>query len=233
MSAAVVSPRLAASLILIRDGSEGVEVLMVERAAAASYAAGKFVFPGGAVDAADSDYAGPEASLRVAAIRETLEECGLLLAAAEPVELSHASDFASLVAAGCVLDIHSLIPFAHWITPLHAPKRFDTHFFLTRAPMNQTPAADLREVVSAVWLQPGQVVAAAEAAELNLMMATYMNLRWLARHRTVANALDAARGRSIVTVCPEPIESSDGRIYRIQQGAGYGESEVPEKRFRR
>src|SRR3546814_12105473 len=66
----------SSDLILLRDGDEGLEVLMVERTGSASYAAGKFVFPGGTVDAADAGHAGPEAALRVAAIRETYEECG-------------------------------------------------------------------------------------------------------------------------------------------------------------
>lgn len=229
-----VVPRLAASLILLRDSGEGLEVLMVERTGSASYAAGKFVFPGGTVDAADATLAGPQAALRVAAIRETYEECGLLLAEPVPLRVTPVQDFTALVqTAGCTLATHHLVPFAHWITPPHLPKRFDTHFFLAPAPADQTATADLREVVSAAWLRPEAVVAAAEAADLNLMFATYMNLRWLARHGTVAAALAAARARPIVTVIPEPADSPEGRVFRIPEAAAYGETDVLEQRFRR
>ena len=232
--AAPVTPRLAASLVLLRDGDEGLEVLMVERTGSASYAAGKFVFPGGTVDAVDAEPAGPEAELRVAAIRETYEECGLLLAEPAPVRSAPEQDFATLLqSAGCALATQSLVPFAHWITPPHLPKRFDTHFFLAPAPADQTATADLREVVSAAWLRPQAVVAAAEAAELNLMFATYMNLRWLARFESVEAALTAARSRPIVTVIPEPADSPEGRIFRIPEAAAYGETDVLEQRFRR
>lgn len=236
MSSTVAVPRLAASLILLRDGADGPEVMMVERTGSASFAAGKFVFPGGTVDVDDAALAGSdavEAALRVTAIRETYEECGLLLAEPTPLEVVRAQDFATLVrTAGCRLATHRLVPFAHWITPPHLPKRFDTHFFLTPAPMDQVAAADLREVVSAVWLRPGAVVAAAEASELNLMFATYMNLRWLARYGTVRAALAAARQRPIVTVIPEPSDSPEGRLFRIPEAAAYGETAVLERRFR-
>ncbi|WP_300303387.1 NUDIX domain-containing protein [Ferrovibrio sp.] len=232
--AAPVTPRLAASLILLRDAAAGPEVLMVERTGSASYAAGKFVFPGGTVDAADAALSGPEAALRIAAIRETYEECGLLLAEPAPVRSGPDQDFATLVQrTGCALATQSLVPFAHWITPPHLPKRFDTHFFLAPAPADQTATADLREVVSAAWLPPQAVVAAAEAAELNLMFATYMNLRWLARHDSVASALAAAQVRPIVTVIPEPADSPQGRVFRIPEAAAYGETDVLEHRFRR
>lgn len=232
--AAPAVPRLAASLILLRDGAEGLEVLMVERNGSASFAAGKFVFPGGTVDAADAEHCGPDAALRVAAIRETYEECGLLLAEPVPAKVAPFQDFATLMqTAGCTVATHRLVPFAHWITPPHLPKRFDTHFFLAPAPLDQEAAADLREVVSAVWLRPDAVVAAAEAADLNLMFATYMNLRWLARRGTVAAALTEARERPIVTVIPEPSDSPLGRMFRIPEAAAYGETDVLEQRFRR
>lgn len=237
MSSTVVVPRLAASLILLRDGAGGLEVMMVERTGSASYAAGKFVFPGGTVDPADATLAvgsTPDAALRVTAIRETYEECGLLLAEPEPEVVAPAADFPSLVRQGdFMLATDRLVPFAHWITPPHLPKRFDTHFFLVRGPSRQVAAADLREVMSAVWLRPSAVVVAAEASELNLMFATYMNLRWLARFSTVAEALAGAEQRPIVTVIPEPADSPEGRVFRIPEAAGYGETEVLEHRFRR
>lgn len=237
MSSTVAVPRLAASLILLRDGTDGPEVMMVERIGSASFAAGKFVFPGGTMDAADATLTAgnaADAALRVTAIRETYEECGLLLAEPEPEAVAPAADFQALVReGGFALATDRLVPFAHWITPPHLPKRFDTHFFLAQGPSRQVAAADLREVMSAAWLRPSAVVAAAEAGELNLMFATYMNLRWLARHGTVAAALAAARERPIVTVIPEPSHGPEGRLFRIPEAAAYGETAVLEHRFRR
>lgn len=237
MSATLVTPRLAASLILLRDGAGGMEVMMVERTGTASYAAGKFVFPGGTVDEADTALttsSGSDGVLRVAAIRETFEESGLLLVEPEPTKVNPADNFFELLRASSLQPAtHTLVPFAHWITPPHMPKRFDTHFFLAPAPQNQAAAADLQEVVSAAWLRPNMVVAAAEAAELNLMFATYMNLRWLAQFEAAAMALAAARDRRIVTVIPEPVDSPEGRVFRIPVAAGYGETDILEHRFRR
>ncbi|HLT78884.1 MAG TPA: NUDIX domain-containing protein [Ferrovibrio sp.] len=237
MSQTVAVPRPAASLILLRDGSDGPEVMMVERTGSASFAAGKFVFPGGTKDAADETLASggtPDAALRVTAIRETYEECGLLLVEPEPAEVAPAASFQALLETGGYTPAtHRLTPFAHWITPPHLPKRFDTRFFIARGPSRQVAAADLREVMSAVWLRPRAVVAAAEAAELNLMFATYMNLRWLARFASVADALAAAETRQIVTVVPEPADTPEGRVFRIPEAAGYGETAILEHRFRR
>jgi 8-oxo-dGTP pyrophosphatase MutT (NUDIX family) len=231
------TPRLAATLILLRDDDNGLEVMLVERTGTASFAAGKFVFPGGTVDAADAGLATSDAAdavLRVAAIRETWEECGLLLAEGTVPPVSPGADFGALVRdAGLRLSVDALLPFAHWITPPHAPKRFDTHFFVAPAPHGQTACADRGEVVSAVWSRPSAIVEAAESERINLMFATYMNLRWLARHASAADALAAARHRPIVAVTAEPVEAAEGRTFRIPEAAGYGETHVLERRFRR
>jgi 8-oxo-dGTP pyrophosphatase MutT (NUDIX family) len=180
-----------------------------------------------------------DVALRVAAIRETYEECGLLLidggAAAGPPTVADApvADFATLVHDhGLRPSVESLVAFAHWITPPDRPKRFDTHFFLTAGPPDQVAVADLAEVMSAAWLKPMALVAAAEAGEIDLMFATYMNLRWLAGQGTLEQALDAARQRRIVTVVPEAVDSPQGRLFRIPSAAGYGETDVLERRFR-
>jgi 8-oxo-dGTP pyrophosphatase MutT (NUDIX family) len=237
VSQTAVIPRLASTLILLRDGGGGLEVLLVERNGTASFAAGKFVFPGGVVDDADATLAGSTAAdaiLRVAAIRETWEECGLLLADRAAPQTSEPQDFATLVReAKLRLSTDLLLPFAHWITPPHAPKRFDTHFFVAPAPSGQAVNADRREVVSAVWSRPGDVVAAAESERINLMFATYMNLRWLARFASTDAAMEAAQSRPIVPVMAAPIDSPQGKVFRIPEGAGYGETDVLERRFRR
>ena len=233
----IATPRLAATLILLQDTAQGLQVMLVERSGSASFAAGKFVFPGGAVDAGDAllDNSGlVDGALRVAAIRETFEECGLLLADIHGQFPQPTADFSSIV-KNSQLHLHtqSLVPFAHWITPPQSPKRFDTHFFIAAAPAGQLPLADCKEVMSAVWSHPISVVAQAESEEINLMFATYMTLRWLTAFASANQALAAARERQIVTVIAESADSSKGRVLKIPAAAGFGETEVLEKRFRR
>jgi len=237
MSQIIVTPRLAATLILLQDTTQGLEVMLVERSGKASFAAGKFVFPGGAVDAGDTflDNSGlSDGALRVAAIRETYEECRLLLADIHGQLPDPNADFSSIVKNSQLhLQTQTLVPFAHWITPPQSPKRFDTHFFIAAAPAGQLPVADRKEVMSAVWSNPISVVEQAESEEINLMFATYMTLRWLTAFTSADQALVAARQRQIVTVIAESSDSSEGRILKIPEAAGFGETEVLEKRFRR
>ena len=252
-----VTPRPAATLLLLRDGPAGLEVLMVTRNVASDFASGALVFPGGRVDVADGapellarcrpvdgvDAAGM--AYRVAGIRESFEEAHLLLArrsggerlltaneldalrAKLAVRPDGALDFADLVVMGGMeLATDSLVPFAHWITPVGPPKRFDTHFFLAPAPLDQVAAHDGREAVDTVWITPQAAVAEADAKRVTLVFATRMNLLKLACSRNLAEALASARADTIMTVCPEVVESPTGPVLRIPLGAGYGVTEV-------
>ncbi|MGO8918853.1 MAG: NUDIX hydrolase [Stellaceae bacterium] len=256
--AALIKPRPASTVLLLRDGPGGTEVLMVTRNVASDFASGALVFPGGRVDAADAEPAtlsrcravsGADAvamAFRIAAVRETFEEAHLLLArreggdrllAAEEVDaletslaarLGRPPQFADILAAGGIeLATDLLVPFAHWITPIGPPKRFDTHFFLAPAPVDQVAAHDGREAVETVWISPRQAIADSEAGRVTLVFATRMNLVKLGRSRAVAEALAAARADIIVTVCPELIESPEGKLLRIPAAAGYGITEMP------
>ena len=241
-----VTPRQAATLLLLRDGADGLEVLMTARHEEAGFAAGALVFPGGKVDAADRTLAGCCAAaagldegvlvLRIAAIRETFEECGILLARAAGALLTAdllaallrrhgepAAAFAALVAAaGLELATDQLVPYAHWITPVDRPKRFDTHFFLAPAAPGQIAVHDGREAVEAVWMTPEAVLAGADAGRIKLVFATRMNLVKLGRSSTVADALAAARTAPIVTVTPVIEKTSAGPFIHIPEAAGYG-----------
>jgi len=254
--AALIEPRPAATVLLLRDGPNGLEVLMVTRNVASDFASGALVFPGGRVDAADAHPAtlaecrgssDPTAmAFRVAAVRETFEEAHLLLArragadallAAEEVDalegalatrLGRAPQFADIVGSGGIeLATDLLVPFAHWITPVGPPKRFDTHFFLAPAPADQVAAHDGREAVDTVWISPQEAIAQSEARRITLVFATRMNLVKLGRSPTVAEALAAARADTIVTVCPELVEAPEGKLLRIPAAAGYGITEMP------
>ncbi len=254
-----VAPALpSATILLVRDGSAGLEVFMVERHHRIDFATGALVFPGGKVDPGDSAAAvrarcaGAEGlddatlTLRVAAIRETFEEAGVLLARGRgeagvlpaerlaAVEERHRRALeADEITIGEVAEAEDLelacdllVPFAHWITPTFMPKRFDTWFFLVAAPPDQVALHDGRESVDSVWTTPAAAVAAAEGGERTIIFPTLMNLKKLGRHATVDAALAAARSEPIVTVFPRMEKTAAGRVMRIPAEAGYGVSEM-------
>jgi len=251
--------RPAATILLLRDGPEGVEVFMVVRHHAIDFAAGALVFPGGQVEEADHALAAqPETcpnpdgldaaamAFRIAAIRETFEECGVLLA--RPHDSSRLIDAATLqrldaqhraalnagsIGFDTVLEAEGLLPapdllvhFAHWITPVNQPKRYDTHFFLAEAPSEQLAVHDGEEAVESIWITPQRALADTEAGHYKLVFATAKNLEKLARSRTVKQAMDAARAARVVTVQPKGTKlEGNKRLLRIPPEADYGGSE--------
>jgi 8-oxo-dGTP pyrophosphatase MutT (NUDIX family) len=245
----IAVPRPASTVLLLRDGNAGIEVFMQVRHADMKFASGALVFPGGRVDpedyalAADPDLSPATAgldplagALRVAAIRETFEESGVLLAcrrgettlvaAAFLRDLSaERRGFARMVGdAGLVLAADLLVHFAHWITPVHNPRRFDTHFFALAAPADQVGAHDGTESVDSMWIAPRDVVAGSAAGRFKLVFATLLNLQRLGRYASVADALGAAARTKVVTVMPELVARGEGNVrqMRIPAEAGYG-----------
>jgi 8-oxo-dGTP pyrophosphatase MutT (NUDIX family) len=247
----------AATILLLRDGAPGLEVFMVVRHHQIDFASGALVFPGGKVYQSDTDprlrahCRGAEGlddatlALRVAAIREAYEECGVLLAYPrsanallpgarlkalhayrEKLEKKTAFLIDLLLAEDLDLACDRLVPFAHWITPPMVPKRFDTHFFLVVAPADQLAAHDGRESVDSIWITPRQVLADADANKATVIFPTRMNVQKLGRATNVADALAAAKAERIVTVQPEVGQTPAGRVLRIPIEAGYGVSEV-------
>lgn len=245
-----VPARPASTVLLLRDGAEGLEVFMVVRHRQIEFASGALVFPGGRVDPGDHAIAEalpelgpPEAgALRVAAVRETFEECGVLLArprgAAELVDAARLARIeAEHRAALCrgerpfaeILATEDLVPatdcltyFAHWITPASRPKRFDTHFFLAAAPPGQAAMHDGNESVESLWIRPAQALAETDAGLRKLVFATRLNLMRLARYATAQQAFADAAATPVVTVQPESVETPEGRMLRIPSAAGYG-----------
>ena len=242
-------PRPAATVLLLRDGvgggdgPTGLEVFMVVRHDAIAFAGGALVFPGGRVDDADHEFAGTD-PFHVAAIRETFEECGVLLARPNgspnlvPAERALAieakwraplcaaeTDFATILAAEKLsLAADLLVPFAHWITPRTQRKRFDTHFFMAHAPADQLAAHDGSESVASVWITPEAVLAGQARGEYKLVFPTLLNLKKLGRHANAATALAAARASRVVTVMPEQVKLDDSgrRHLRLPIEADYG-----------
>jgi 8-oxo-dGTP pyrophosphatase MutT (NUDIX family) len=173
----------------------------------------------------------PLGAFKIAAIREAWEESGLLLAHPPGLEGPPEGPFlAHLHAHGLRPDHGALTRFAHWVTPAHSPKRFDTHFFLAHAPPSQEAVHDGHEAVEAVWIKPAHAVAEADAGRRTLVFATRLNLLRLARHDTAEEAIHAAGAAPIVTVTPEPFaDGAGGTLLRIPQAAGYGGAVFPAK----
>lgn len=244
-------PKPAATVLIVRDAPE-LEVLMVRRSAGMAFGASAWVFPGGKVAPADADpawddlsdgsYDHYQRSLRIAAAREVFEESGLLLATRSGNELdaeafstfdSHRADveaeparFLSLVReAGLRLTLDRLVPFAHWITPSFEPRRFDTHFFLVRAPASQIVRHDGREAVDHEWVTPDTLLARRREGQAKLMFPTRLNLEVLARADSAADAESQARLRTVVTVEPKVEDRADGKVLVIPAEAGYRLSE--------
>lgn len=182
-----------------------------------------------------------ELKFRVAGVREAFEECGILLArkpgqrsvvgAADLEGIEQrwraklANDDASIVdlveAENVELATDLMTPYAHWITPTFAPRRFDTWFFLAEAPEDQIALHDGSESVDSVWIQPQTAIDEAASGKRTLVHATTKNLELLAEAKTVAEALSQASQRKIVTVQPWVEERDGKRFLHIPPDAGY------------
>jgi 8-oxo-dGTP pyrophosphatase MutT (NUDIX family) len=225
--------RHAATVMVVRDGHDGLEVFMVRRSMGAVFVGGGYVFPGGRVDDADAhaDYepvcsglADGDASMLlrldtnglsywVAAIREVFEEAGVLFAYRHDGTLIRFDDgdvedrFASYrrelhrgtlsLVEMCrreqlVLAVDRLEYFAHWITPLGSPRRFDTRFFVAHAPLAQTPLHDDRETIDSVWVRPHDALNHLADGAWHMITPTIRNLENLARFPTASALVDAA-----------------------------------------
>lgn len=254
--ASSIPPRPAATVLILRDGRNGIEIFMVVRHHDIDFASGALVFPGGKVDPEDSSpewddcvrgapAGGLDRAFAIAALRETFEEAGILIARPRGSEaLIDASAAHRLVAAHRAagdgtrfvdlirgekleLAMDLMVRFAHWITPPGLPKRFDTHFFLVAAPVEQAGAHDGGESVEGFWVRPADALREAAEGKRSLVPATRLNLEKLSRSATVAQAVAGARASAIVTVMPKVTRNPDGsRVLRIPVEAGYDTSEL-------
>jgi 8-oxo-dGTP pyrophosphatase MutT (NUDIX family) len=254
--AEAVTPRPASTILLLRDGAAAneIEVFMMVRHYEIDFNSGALVFPGGSVDKDDNEiiarselYAGGERldaadlSFRIAAIRETFEESGILLARprgsnalidakrAREIEATHRTilcegktTFLKVLADNnLLLALDELVPYAHWITPEGMPKRFDTWFFLAAAPPAQVGAHDGKESTGSIWVSPREALAGGESGRFKLPFPTTRNLIRLGKQNSVKAALDDSRGKPIVTVMPVMTKVNGGRQLRIPLEAGY------------
>lgn len=250
-------PRPSATILLVRDGTRGLEVFMVQRHHQIDFATGAMVFPGGKVDEADADAGliarcdGPVSealrSVHVAAIRETFEECGVLLArlagsralvpGARLAEIEKRHRAALNAGERSLREIIEqedlrlandlLVHFAHWITPLFMPKRFDTHFYLVAAPPDQLAVHDGGESVDSVWTRPADAEAERNAGRRTIIFPTLMQVRKLGRNDTVAAAIAAAKSTPVVSVLPRVEERGGEKMLVIPAEAGYDVTAAP------
>ncbi len=235
-------PRPAATVLLLRDGAQGIEVLMTRRALTASFAPGAFVFPGGGID--DLDAAShAQASRRptqtdlhltqaIAAIRESFEELGILLAYRSDQHMATGDDIAKLdrsqpFAAQCQaqqlkLAADQVFVLAQWTTDRDLAKRFEVPFLVARMPANQTPVADESEQFEPVWVQPAEALKRHEAGDFFIIFPTIRTLQRLQAFDTVQAVLDAC------AVSDEPLWTSCPRAgWLAGQVERYMEHEPP------
>ena len=254
MPTEVAAARPASTILLLRAGQSAIEVFMMVRHYQIEFASGALVFPGGSVDPGDRDIVdrsdlydngdGLDAAtlqFRIAAIRETFEESGILLARqqgsrelivgtrASEIAASYRTDlcegkipFSQIVTDnGLVLALDRLVHYAHWITPIGQPKRFDTHFFLAKAPPEQIGVHDGRESTDSVWVSPREALDGGESGRFKLPFPTTRNLIKLSKQHSVDAALEDARRSSVVTVMPEVMKDGGTHRLRIPAEAGY------------
>jgi 8-oxo-dGTP pyrophosphatase MutT (NUDIX family) len=192
-------PVPAATVVLARDGCEGLEVLMVRRASRLAFAGGAWVFPGGRVDDADFPPGG------------SADDPDVLLAAAQAAAVREAAE-----EAGLEVDADSLVWFSHW-TPLAATaRRFATYFFLAPAPAGSVVVDD-GEITDHRWITPTEAMARRETGEIEMVSPTWITLHALARFADVAQARREL-GVGEPAVYRTKVVEVDGGIATIWQG---------------
>jgi 8-oxo-dGTP pyrophosphatase MutT (NUDIX family) len=261
------TPRDAATVILLRDRVEGpYEVFLMRRGRNQAFMGGAYVFPGGRLDDADADpelaaclggFCAADAKrllqeadlpkatalgLFVAAIRETFEEAGVLLArdvrgglvdlsapetadrfAAYRLEL-HENRMTLMDLARCEGLLYApdlLTPYAHWITPEIETRRFDTRFFLARLPEGQVPVHDRMELTESRWLTPAFALTEHAAGRIVLMPPTLKTMEELLTFSNPGQLFAAARSQRIDVIRPEAFRTADGFGIRLPHDSEY------------
>lgn len=204
-SDAVEPVRPAATIVLLRDGDDGLEALLVQRSKAVKHMGGMWVFPGGRVDESDYPRDGDEfRAARNAAIRETHEEAGLRISPDQLVYLSH------------------------WTTPEGAKKRFATWFFLAILEDGQEVTVDGGEIADHRWMRPD--IAFAELADeqnpFRLMPPTYVSLVDIAPYRSCVEARRGIDSREPITYAPRMLFVEDGICFLYDGDAAYSDENL-------
>lgn len=220
--------RPAATVLLLRDSADpirpGIEVLMTRRSMTASFAPGAYVFPGGGIDAADAGshrlaqrrptQSDLHLTQAIAAIRESFEELGILLArrsdglhadASDLTRLDRKAPFAEQCESlGLRLAADEVFVLAHWITDRDLPRRFDVPFLVARMPEGQEPVADESEQFEPVWIRPADALTRHAAGDFFIIFPTIRTLERLQAYPSVQAVLDACavNEQPLFTSCP-------------------------------
>lgn len=205
-------PRDASTVVLLRDGEQGPETLLLRRSKDLVFAAGVWVFPGGAVDQEDRDAAGGElvAATRIAALREAREEAAV---------------------AG---EADSMVQLSHWTTPAAESRRFSTWFYVARAEAGAIVEIDGSEIHDSAWYPVREAIARHEAGELGLYPPTWLTLHELSRFDSVEGALSYIATITPPRVLPVIGFEADKLQLMFAGDAGYesGEASRPGARHR-
>lgn len=242
----------ASTLVLLRDGADGLEVLMVERGRHTRFSAGAWVFPGGKVDPADLALADHCSGLDlarcdqrfgetgagryyVAALRELFEEVGIWL-----FDAQRPADWPSLRAAlhqqqqplrevlgARSLDTRPLYYYRFWTTPPGMPRRYRTRFFLARAPQGQEPMPDGREIVAARFVTPAQMLEEYRQGQIQLIFPTVKELEILSGYADVAAATAALRGADDIPETRSRHRIENGRLVEVLLPGEPGYDDLP------
>jgi len=243
----------ASTIVVVRDGDDGIEAYLMRRQTTMAFAAGFYVFPGGGVLPEDYDHVpwiGPDEqvwaqrwrtdsararALVVAAVRETFEETGILLAGPdEHTVFGGAPDleplrdalearevrFADVLAErGLSLRADLVGAWGHWITPAFEPRRYDTRFFVAALPAGQVVGSMSGEADRAAWAPLSHVLAAIDAGEAQMMPPTIATCREVAAHRA-ADIVDVAATRTFSTIEPKLVAEGDELFLETYLGEG-------------
>ena len=238
------TPLPAATVLLLRDGDEGLEVLMTRRSMSASFAPGAYVFPGGGIDASDAQvhhFANRRVTQddtrltqAIAAIRESFEELGVLLATDAQGRMANMQDIAKLDrsqalhtqcdALGLKLAADQVFVLAHWITDRDLKRRFDVPFLVARMPDHQTPVADEKEQFEPVWIRPAEALRRHREEDFFIIFPTIRTLERMQAHHSVDSVLQAcANEQPWFTSCPRAgfLNTQEARF--MEHDAPYGE----------
>ena len=201
--------RKAASVIVARDGTDGLEVVVLERGGASRFLPGYVAFPGGSVDEEDTELAErwfgtPDESARAGAVRELLEEVGLALTA----EGLRESADRTLDALSPAPTLDQLPEVAHWIAPVQVPVRFDARYFALEAPAGLRLVPDGDETAAAWWSSPRELLEAWGMGRRKLYWPTYFTVAAIAPCERVADLL------ALRIDTREPDEDEVGRLPR-------------------
>ena len=220
----------AAALILIRDTNAGIEVCMLRRVASSRFAPGAYVFPGGGIEEQDEilnttlgdNKDNKDNTAKIAAIRETFEEAGILAGTAtnrhqfsvrERASLNKGQQtFQQLIEQHDIqLDLQQITFYDHWVTPEGAPVRFDTRFFLAVANANQHVLHDDAETDESCWATPADLLEQYDRGDIKLMPVTHVQLLRLSRVTSINIIIDNTRQKTISPILPVLNFNEDGK----------------------